>query len=187
MIGYISGVVLSLEPPTAIIVTGGVGYEVDLPSHVLAEFKVGSEVELAVRTLVRADSFALYGFADRLERSLFDSLLKVQGVGPSVALGLIGSLGVQGCYTAVANEDVAALRSAPGVGDKTARRIVVDLSTVARRSGVPIRAMAVRSEVREGLLALGFRPREFEPILDQVPDTMGAEDGLRWILKELRS
>lgn len=186
MIGFLAGTVQGIEPPMAVVRVGGIGYEVALSSAQLAQLTLGSEVELSIRTIVRADAIMLYGFADVLERSLFDELLKVQGVGPSVALGLLSTLSVQGCYEAVAAEDLARLKSAPGVGEKTARRIIVDLGAAARRSGVPLSALAARSEVREALLSLGFRASECEPVLVRIPATFGLEDALKWALKELQ-
>jgi len=186
LIGFLAGTVQGIEPPMAVVRVGGIGYEVALSSAQLAQLTLGSEVELSIRTIVRADAIMLYGFADVLERSLFDELLKVQGVGPSVALGLLSTLGVQGCYEAVAAEDLARLKSAPGVGEKTARRIIVDLGAAARRSGVPLSALAARSEVREALLSLGFRASECEPVLVRIPAAFGLEDALKWALKELQ-
>jgi Holliday junction DNA helicase RuvA len=187
MIGFLAGTVHGVDPPFAIVNVGGVGYEVAMSTAQLARLVPGEETEFSIRTIVRADAITLFGFADGLERSLFDELLKVQGVGPSVALGMLSALGVQGFYEAVAGEDVARLKGAPGVGEKTARRIIVDMGAAARRSGVPLTSLATRSEVREALLGLGFRASEFEGILARTPGDLGVEEALKWALKELKS
>lgn len=187
MIGFLAGSVQGIAPPYVVVRVGGVGYEVAMSTAQLSRLAPGDDIELSIRTIVRTDAFTLYGFADALERSLFDELLKVQGVGPSVALGMLSALGVQGFYEAVASEDLVRLKSAPGVGEKTARRIIVDLGAAARRSGVPLTAMAARSEVREALLGLGFRASECEPVISRIPSDLGLEDALKWSLKELRS
>ncbi|MCL5973806.1 MAG: Holliday junction branch migration protein RuvA, partial [Actinobacteria bacterium] len=173
-------------PPFVVVNVGGVGYEVAVSTAQLSRLVPGTEVELAIRTIVRADAITLFGFSDGLERALFDELLKVQGVGPNVALGVLSALGVQGFYEAVAAEDVVRLKGSPGVGDKTARRIIVDMGAAARRSGVPLTSLAARSEIREALMGLGFRASEFEGVLTRIPGELGVEDALKWALKELQ-
>jgi Holliday junction DNA helicase RuvA len=187
VIGFLAGTVQGTDPPFVVVRVGGVGYEVAVSATQLLRVSQDHPVELSIRTIVRADAITLYGFADAAERSLFDQLLKVQGVGPNVALGILSALGVQGCYEAVAGEDLTRLKSAPGVGEKTARRIIVDLGAAARRSGVPLTVLAARLEVREALLGLGFRPSEFEPVIGRIPSELGIEDGLKWALRELQS
>jgi Holliday junction DNA helicase RuvA len=134
MIGMVRGRVRAIDPPTILVDVGGIGWELEVPSSLSEELADGEAVELSVRTVVRQESLTLYGFRDRMERELFDLLLKVQGVGPVVALGVIGALGVDGCYQAVANEDVAALVAAPGVGEKTARRILLDAKNKKKKN-----------------------------------------------------
>jgi len=186
MIGMVRGRVRAIDPPLVVIDVGGIGWELEVPTSLTEELREGEAVELAVRTVLRQESLTLYGFRDRMERELFDLLLKVQGVGPSVALGVIGTLGVEGCYQAVADEDVTALVAAPGVGEKTARRILLDMGAAARRRGIAPHTMAIRSEVRQGLLALGFRPTEFERVLAGLPEDLDLEAGMRFALRELR-
>lgn len=186
MIGMVRGRVRAIDPPTILVVAGGIGWELEVPASLSEDIADGDAIELSVRTVLRQESLTLYGFRDRMERDLFDLLLKVQGVGPAVALGVIGTLGVDGCYQAVADEDVGALVAAPGVGEKTARRILLDMGAAARRRGIAPRTMAIRSEVRQGLLALGFRPVEFEPVLARLPDDLDLEAGIRLALRELR-
>lgn len=186
MIGMVSGRVRSIDPPILVVAVGGIGWELEAPASLLEEIQEDDEIELAVRTVLRQESITLYGFRDRMERELFDLLLRVQGVGPGLALSVIGVLGVDGCYQAVADEDLDALVTVPGVGEKTARRILLDMGTAARRKGVAPRTMAIRSEVRQGLLALGFRPVEFEPVLSRLPDDLDVATGMRLALRELR-
>ena len=190
MIGRLSGRLVLVELPDVVIDVGGVGYELEVGSGFVSAAAVGDQVVAFVRTVVRPDALVLYGFASSQERQLFDSLLKIQGVGPALALNAISALGADGVWRAVADEDLARLRSISGVGDKTARRIVIELAVAARgfagsRGGIAA-VSPQRDELRSALAALGFRPAEIEGVVPRMPEELDLSDAVRWALKELR-
>ncbi len=190
MIGRLSGRLVLVELPDVVIDVGGVGYELEVGSGFVSAAAVGDQVVAFVRTVVRPDALVLYGFASSQERQLFDSLLKIQGVGPALALNAISALGADGVWRAVADEDLARLRSISGVGDKTARRIVIELAVAARgfagsRGGIAALSPQ-RDELRSALAALGFRPAEIEGVVPRMPEELDLSDAVRWALKELR-
>ena len=190
MIGRLSGRLVLVELPDVVIDVGGVGYELEVGSGFVSAAAVGDQVVAFVRTVVRPDALVLYGFASSQERQLFDSLLKIQGVGPALALNAISALGADGVWRAVADEDLARLKSISGVGDKTARRIVIELAVAARgfagsRGGIAA-VSPQRDELRSALAALGFRSAEIEGVVPQMPEELDLSDAVRWALKELR-
>ena len=190
MIGRLSGRLVLVELPDVVIDVGGVGYELEVGSGFVSAAAVGDQVVAFVRTVVRPDALVLYGFASSQERQLFDSLLKIQGVGPALALNAISALGADGVWQAVADEDLARLKSISGVGDKTARRIVIELAVAARgfagsRGGIAALSPQ-RDELRSALAALGFRSAEIEGVVPRMPEELDLSDAVRWALKELR-
>ena len=190
MIGRLSGRLVLVELPHVVIDVGGVGYELEVGSGFVSAAAAGDQVVAFVRTVVRPDALVLYGFTSSQERQLFDSLLKIQGVGPALALNAISALGADGVWRAVADEDLARLRSISGVGDKTARRIVIELAVAARgfagsRGGIAALSPQ-RDELRSALAALGFRPAEIEGVVPRMPEELDLSDAVRWALKELR-
>ncbi|MHB8189430.1 MAG: Holliday junction branch migration protein RuvA [Ferrimicrobium sp.] len=188
MIGRLAGTVVAVSPPHLIVDVHGVGYEVEVPRSFAEVALGGALIELWVRTVVRADAFVLYGFGALSERELFDMLVKVSGVGPSLALNVVSTLGVERCFSAVMMEDFTTLRSVPGVGEKTAKRIVIDLTSVVRQRGTigGVAGTGTSDELRGALLALGFRTVEVEPLLARCDVSLSVEDALRWSLGELR-
>ncbi len=189
MIGRLSGRLVLIEPPHILIDVAGVGYELEVGSGFASGLSIGETVVAFVRTVVRPDALVLYGFSTGLERQLFDSLLKIQGVGPALALNAIAALGADGVWQAVAEEDVMRLKSISGVGEKTARRIVIELAAAARGftgGGGNNGSILQKDELRGALAALGFRPSEVEAVLPRMPEDLELSDSIRWALKELR-
>lgn len=165
----------------------GVGYEVEVPmSTFLALPPVGSSVRLRIHHVVREDASLLYGFSTVDEAGLFRALLKVSGVGPRTALAVLSGLSAEDFQRAVATEDVARLRDIPGVGRKTAERLMIDLRDhFATRAGpggpVP---RGPRDEAMHALLALGYKPAEATRLLDAVGEgAHSTEDLLRGALR----
>ncbi len=193
MIGSLRGTLL--ERPTAgevIVEVQGVGYRASVPTSVLASLGgAGSEVFLHVHTHVREDAIVLYGFAHADERRCFEALLGAHGVGPALALSILSSLSPAALSTAVLEDDVDTLCLVPGVGKKTAARLLLELkarldlpelggdATGASRPGTP------RGEARAALVELGYAPEEITGVLDGVDGDQPVEDVVRAALREL--
>jgi Holliday junction DNA helicase RuvA len=176
---------------------GGVGYRVSVPApQLVAAGEPGSDVTLHVHTHVRDDAIVLYGFATTEERRCFEALLSAHGVGPALALAVLCVLTPSDLVRAVLDEDLDVLCAVPGVGRKTAARMVLDLRTRlelpefagAGVPGVPAASAAEpRGEVRAALVELGYGPDEIRRALHDTPDDAAVEDMLRHALRELAS
>lgn len=168
MIAYLSGVVREVREGSAVVVTGGVGYEVQCPAGMLAGLKVGEDAEFSTRFIVREDAQLLFGFPDADHLKLFDLLTSVSGVGPKLGLGLLSALPVSALAAALIGADVKLLSSVSGVGKKTAERLALELSGkvpehlaagaggAGAKRAAPVQSTAGNDAV-EALLALGFR------------------------------
>ena len=172
MIALLRGEVVVRRADGVVVACAGVGYKVAVSTQTLVSVPpVGSEVTLHTHLVVRDDAMALYGFASEEERELFLLLLGVQSVGPKVAIGVLGGGSASELYAAIAAGDVARFQAVPGVGKRTAERIIVELrekvgqsvgqAIIARRTG----EVAPRQVAREGLIELGFAPFEVESLL----------------------
>ena len=177
MIALISGSVAVRRSDHVVVDCGGVGYRLAVSGETLRQVPaVGRQVALQTHLVVREDALALYGFATEDERDLFLMLLGVQSVGPKVALAVLSAAPPRELLSAVAAGDVARLQAAPGVGKRTAERIVVELREKVG-AALPEQAISVtrgddpRALAREALLGLGYGPAEADELLD------GAEGG----------
>ncbi|MGA2036531.1 MAG: Holliday junction branch migration protein RuvA [Acidimicrobiales bacterium] len=195
MIGWLRGELLARTLEGELLVdVGGVGYRVSVPSPLLARAgELGDEVRLHVHTHVREDAIVLYGFATAEERRCFEALVGAHGVGPSLALAVLSVLTPADLTRAVIEEDLGVLCEVPGVGRKTAARLVIDLrsrlelsalngSGVPGGAGVPLNS---RAEVRAALIELGYGPDEIRRALDGIAPDGAVEDLLRQALREL--
>jgi len=188
MIGRIAGVLTEKNPPQVVVVAHGVGYEIDVPMSTFYHLpRTGENVELLTHLVVREDAHLLYGFLTAGERLAFRQLLKVSGVGPKVALAVLSGLSVEDLALAIAAQDAARLTKVPGVGKKTAERLVLEL-----RDKLPAVAGAARSEatpargdVVNALLALGYNDREAQAAVKQLPAELALADAIRQALKHL--
>ena len=191
MIGSLRGTIASKTPPLLTVDVGGLGYELEAPMSTFFHLPaVGEEVRLLTHLVVREDAHVLYAFATEQERRLFRSLIKVSGVGPKIALALLSGLSVTAFAECVAREDVAALTRVPGVGRKTAERLIVEmrdrLAAPDSLPGAPLPAAgaSAESEAYGALVALGYRPAEASRLLKAVgPGTHSTEELIRRALQ----
>ena len=194
MIGSLRGT-LADRPATGevLVEVGGVGYRASVPaSTFVALGPTGSEVFLHVHTHVREDAIVLFGFAHADERRCFEALIGAHGVGPSLALAILSSLSPASLSTAVLEDDVDTLCLVPGVGKKTAARLLLELKArldlpTLGGGGAPVPAdeRSARGEVREALVELGYGPDEIRAALESVPDDGTVEAMVRSALREL--
>ena len=191
MIGSIRGRITSKTPPQLTVEVGGVGYELEAPMSTFFHLPaVGQDVRLLTHFVVREDAQLLFGFSTEEERRLFRSLLKVSGIGPKIALALLSGMSVEAFVVCVQNQDVAALVKVPGIGRKTAERMIVELrdklaptdSTPGERA-VPAGA-SPEAEAFGALTALGYKPAEATRLLKAAgPGTHTTEELIRRALQ----
>jgi len=193
MIGSVRGRITSKTPPQLMVDVGGLGYELEAPMSTFFHLPaVGEEVSLLTHLVVREDAHVLYGFGTEAERRLFRSLIKVSGVGPKIALALLSGISVEAFARCVMNEDITALTKVPGIGRKTAERLVVEMRDRLKDpevpSGMGLTPVAVgaspESEAHGALVALGYRPAEATRLLKAVgPGTHSTEELIRRALQ----
>jgi holliday junction DNA helicase RuvA len=188
VIGSLAGLIAAKEPPRVLIEVQGVGYEVDVPmSTYLALPPTGSSVRLRIHHVLREDASLLFGFVTEAERELFRALLKISGVGPKVALAILSGIDADAFRTAVAADDVASLTRIPGVGRKTAERLVVEMRDHFRNAPVLAGAAVAhspREEALHALQALGYKPPEAQRMLEKVAaDGASTEELIRAALQ----
>lgn len=195
MIGSLKGTVAQLEAEYCIVDTaGGVGYRVFMPSAHLAQLVLGKEVRIHVHTAVREDAILLYGFLSREYYDLFEILLTVSGVGPKMALGILSAIKPDAFYTAVSNKDIKMLVKLPGVGKKTAERMLLELKDKVSGSSdsddvvqeiAEAGGSGAVAEAIEALVSLGYSNSEIMPVLKEIPDcaNLSGEAILRQALK----
>lgn len=190
MIGRLSGTLVEKNPPQLILDVQGVGYEVDVPMSTFYHLPAtGERVTLFTQLIVREDAHLLYGFGSEAERAAFRQLLRVSGVGPKVALAVLSGLSVNDLAGAVASQETGMLVRVPGIGKKTAERLLLELKDKLNFSG-PVAAAAGRpaahgSDVLNALLALGYNDREALSAIKQLPADLPVADGIRQALKLL--
>jgi len=189
VIGRIQGMVVEKNFPQVIVSCSGVGYEIDVPMSTFYPLpRTGEEVTLLTHLVVREDAHLLFGFLTAGERTAFRQLLKISGVGPKVALAVLSGLSVDDLAATVQSEDAGRLTRIPGIGKKTAERLVLEL-----RDKLPKTLTAVRSEsasaaggdVLVALVGLGYNEREAQAAIKQLPADLPLADALRQALKHL--
>ena len=194
MIGWLRGRLAAKMPPALLLDVNGVGYECEAPMstfYVLPD--TGSEITLRTHLVVREDAHILYAFATDDERRLFRNLLKVSGVGPKIALGILSGMSVQDFARCIEAEDAALLVRIPGVGRKTAERVLIDMrdrvgdlsgASATLPSSASSRAGAAQQEAFSALVALGYRPAEISRLLKSAgEDATSTEDLIRRALQ----
>jgi len=168
MIGRISGVLMEKEPPRLLVDVSGVGYEIDAPMSTFYQLPAVAEpVVLHIQTVVREDALLLYGFYSKAERSMFNKLVSVSGIGPRLALTVLSGMGVAELATAIGNQEVDLLIRVPGIGRKTSERLLLDLKDkmemfggVAGMADSNLPAASVVDEAADALEALGYKRTE---------------------------
>ncbi len=192
MIGRIAGTLLAKSPPMLLVDVGGVGYEIDAPMSTFYRLPaVGEPVLLHTHLLVREDAQLLYGFASEAERALFRQLLKVSGVGAKLALVILSGVAVDELLAIVNDADAARLVRIPGIGRKTADRLILELrEPLGRMASTPASVLAPRGDALQdaasALEALGYKPTEARAALrDLAAEDQSSEDLIRAALKRL--
>jgi len=195
VIGYLRGRLAAKHPPQLLLDVGGVGYEVEAPMSTFYGLPaVGAEVSLHTHLVVREDAHVLFGFGTERERSLFRELIKVSGVGPRIALGILSGASVDEFHRCVEAEDVASLVRIPGVGRKTAERLVIEMrdrlkilagpAFVPGGPAAPGGGASPQSEAFSALVALGYKPAEVTRLLGKVdPAVTSTEELIRHALR----
>ena len=197
MIGRLSGVLIEKQAPDLLIDVNGVGYEVQAPlSSFLDIGAVGNKITLLTHLIVREDAQLLYGFSDKMQRTMFRTLIKVSGVGPKLALGILSSMDADTFARCIQNHEVTALTKLPGVGKKTAERLIVEMQDRLKEwqtqaplwAAVEQTASANRnhllSEAEAALISLGYKPQEAAKMLSKMPEEIdSSEEMIRRALK----
>jgi Holliday junction DNA helicase RuvA len=190
MIGRIKGILVQKSPPRILVDCQGVGYEIDVPMSTLYQLPDnGAIVTLLTHHLIREDAQQLYGFATQNEREAFQTLIKISGVGARTALTILSGMSVPEIAQAVLLQDSSRLMTVPGIGKKTAERLLLELKgkfgadlPLSTDSNSPAPAS---SEILQALIALGYSDKEAVLALKQVPIDANVSDGIRFALKTL--
>jgi len=189
MIGRLTGLLLEKNPPQILLDVQGVGYEVDVPMSTFYNLPgLNERVLLHTVMVVREDAQLLYGFATHEERAAFRQLLKISGVGPKMALSVLSGLSLADLASAVVNKDVGRMTKIPGVGKKTAERLLLELQgkfTALPSSVARTEISSHSADIVNALLALGYNEKEAEWAGKQLPADAGVSDGIRQALKYL--
>jgi Holliday junction DNA helicase RuvA len=186
VIGFIRGKLVVKTPPHLTVDVGGVGYDIEAPLSTFYTLPaLGSEVRLLTHLVVREDAHILYGFGTQEERALFRNLLKVSQVGPKIALAILSGVSVEGFATLVKLQDSAALTKIPGVGRKTAERLLLEMKDKldaldeARVAGaIPMTPSSTEGEAWTALVALGYKPAEVTAMLKPLAGQAGSTEEL---------
>ena len=188
MIGKLTGTLLEKNPPEVLVDCHGVGYEVQVPMSTFYNLPaVGEKVALLTQFIVREDAQLLYGFGTAPERQTFRELIKISGVGPRTALSILSGLGVQDLAQAVSLQESGRLVKVPGIGKKTAERLLLELKgKLGADIGVrPHASNDNQADILQALLALGYNDKEAATALKALPPEVGVSDGIKLALKAL--
>jgi holliday junction DNA helicase RuvA len=190
MIGKLTGTLLEKNPPQILIDCHGVGYEVDVPMSTFYNLPgVGERVSLLTHFVVREDAQILYGFASAGEREAFRQLVRISGVGPRTALSVLSGMSVAELAQAVSAQDSARVVKVPGIGKKTAERLLLELKG---KLGVDLGAVGGTaamadsgSDIQQALMALGYSEKDAALALKALPKDVGVSEGIKLALKSL--
>ena len=194
MIGFLRGRLVAKKPPALVIDVGGVGYELEAPMSTFFDLPdVGEILTLYTHLAIREDAHNLYGFLGEAEKTLFRTLIRVNGVGAKLALGILSSMTAEAFHRCVENQDVQSLTRLPGIGKKTAERLIIelrdrmpDLASDGGSLSGPSRTVVASpvDEALSALVALGFRPQDAQALIKPLDtDGKNSEDIIRLALK----
>lgn len=191
MIGKLTGTLAERNPPQIVIDCHGVGYEVDVPMSTFYNLpQLGEKVSLLTHFVVREDAQILYGFGTASERAAFRELIKISGVGPRTALGVLSGMSVQELSQAITLQEAGRLVKVPGIGKKTAERLLLELKgklgdALGGPAGAAQPASDVQADILQALLALGYSDKEAAASLKALPQEVGVSEGIKLALKAL--
>ena len=189
MIGRLTGLLAEKSPPQVLIDVGGVGYEVDVPMSSFYNLPgLGERVTLLTHFVVREDAQLLFGFLTAPERAVFRQLIKISGIGPRMALGLLSGLSVAELTQAVALQQAGRLVKVPGIGKKTAERLLLELKgKLGPDLALPgaVIVSDAQADIVQALVALGYSERDAAAALNALPAEVGVSDGIKLALKSL--
>jgi Holliday junction DNA helicase RuvA len=189
MIGRITGTLAEKSPPLVLLDAGGVGYEIDVPMSTFYNLPaLGERVSLLTHFVVREDAQQLFGFLTAAERAAFRQLVRISGVGPRTALSILSGLSVAELSLAVTRQDGARLVKVPGIGKKTAERLLLELkgklgADLALPASAPLSDQ--QGDIVQALMALGYNERDANAALKALPADVGVSDGIKLALKAL--
>jgi holliday junction DNA helicase RuvA len=189
MIGRITGQLAEKSPPLVLVDVGGVGYEIDVPMSTFYNLPaLGQQVALLTHFVVREDVQQLFGFLTHAERSAFRQLVKISGVGPRTALGILSGLSVTELSQAISRQEVGRLVKVPGIGKKTAERLLLELKgklgpDLALPPSTPMSDN--QGDIVQALMALGYNEKDANAALKALPPDVGVSDGIKLALKAL--
>ena len=188
MIGRLTGILLEKNPPQVLIDVHGVGYDVDVPMSTFYNLPTnGEKLTLLTHFVVREDGLYLYGFASEAERFAFRQLIKISGIGARMALAVLSGLSVNDLAQAIARQEVGRLVKVPGIGKKTAERLLLELKGKLA-DAMPSSALAVEDsqhDILNALLALGYNDREAAAAMKPLAAGISTSDGIRQALRHL--
>jgi Holliday junction DNA helicase RuvA len=190
MIGRLKGQLAAKNPPQVLVDCHGVGYEVDVPMSTYYNLpELGGNVTLLTHFVVREDAQILFGFATAQEREAFRQLIKITGVGPRMALSLLSGMSVADLAQAITQQAVGRLTKVPGIGKKTAERLLLELkgklgADLGDLTSGPAHS-DVQSDIQQALLALGYNDKEAAAALKALPPDVGVSEGIKLALKSL--
>lgn len=196
MIGFLKGRIAAKNPPTLVLDVNGVGYELEVPmSSFYALGELEDEARLLTHLHVREDAMLLYGFATETERGLFKELIKVNGIGAKMAIGILSAMSADEFVGWVEVGDVSALTKIPGVGKKTAERLVIEMRDRLKSLGTQMQPSLstsvvtpknAQSDAVKALVALGYKPAQAEQLVQKVPDDLTLEDTIKQALQLIK-
>ena len=189
MIGRLAGLLVEKNPPHLLIDCHGVGYEVDVPMSTFYNLPAaGEKVTLLTHLVVREDAQLLYGFGTVAEREAFRHLIRISGIGPRMALAVLSGMSVSELAQTVASQQAGRLTKIPGIGKKTAERLLLELKgKLAPDLGLPGAAAVsdAQADIQQALLALGYSEKEAAAALKDLPSDVGVSEGIKLALKKL--
>lgn len=188
MIGRLTGLIAEKNPPQIVLDVGGVGYELDVPMSTFYNLpENGQKITLLTHLAIREDGHFLYGFLTEAERITFRQVLKISGIGARTALSILSGLSVADLATAIARQEIGRLTKIPGIGKKTAERLLLELKgKLSESTAMALPAVdAAKDDILNALLALGYNDKEASSALRQLPADIGTSDGIRQALKLL--